>query len=162
IWGSVSRVSPEAPVPIVAKERISHSPGGAGNVAATIAALGGTPVLISAAGQDPRGQDLHSALSERSVSPADVILCPRRRTTVKTRISAHNQQLLRIDDEDQDTIDDILAAEVLAKTEAALPFTGAVVLSDYAKGLLTPELISSIMRKARRRNLPVLVDPKGS
>src|SRR5579862_6390542 len=162
LWGSVTRVSPEAPVPIVAKQRTSCSPGGAANVAATIAALGGEPVLVSAAGDGTSGKDLHSTLSERGISPADVILSPRRRTTVKTRIIAHNQQLLRIDEEETEEIDAGLAEELLTRIEAALPFVSVVVLSDYAKGLLTCGFIAGIITRARSLGLPVLVDPKGS
>jgi D-beta-D-heptose 7-phosphate kinase/D-beta-D-heptose 1-phosphate adenosyltransferase len=162
LWGSVTRISPEAPVPIVATQRTSRAPGGAANVAATVAALGGCPVLVSAAGDEAAGQDLHTALLERGVSPTALVLSARRRTTVKTRIIAHNQQLLRIDEQDAEPIDADLCGELLARIEAALSFTSAIVLSDYAKGILTGELISGIMLLARKRGIPVLVDPKGS
>ena len=162
IWGTVTRVSPEAPVPIVFRQRMSSSPGGAGNVAVSVAALGGHPVLVSVGGEGPEGRELHAGLAERGVDPSDVILSPTRRTTVKTRIIAHNQQLLRIDEEETHPIDPPLVEELLARIEALLPFVTAVILSDYAKGVLTPEVLSGIIGRARRLGLPVLVDPKGS
>jgi len=161
-WGTVTRVSPEAPVPIVAKQRTSSSPGGAANVAVTVAALGGHPVLVSVGGESPEGRELHSALEERGVESTDVILSPRRRTTVKTRIIAHSQQLLRIDEEDTGPIDSDLSAELLARIEAQLSSVTAVILSDYAKGVLTPRFLSEIICRARGVGVPVLVDPKGS
>jgi rfaE bifunctional protein kinase chain/domain len=162
VWGNVTRVSPEAPVPIVAKQRTSSSPGGAANVAATVAALGGQPVLVSVGGDGLDGRDLHTALRERGVDSADVILSPRRQTTVKTRIIAHNQQLLRIDEEDTDPIDPGLIDELLARIETQIPSVTAVILSDYAKGVLTPPFLSEIISRARCVGVPVLVDPKGS
>src|SRR5258708_20207749 len=161
-WGNVTRVSPEAPVPIVAKQRTSSSPGGAANVAVTVATLGGHAVRVGVGGDGPEGRELHAALAERGVGSADVLLCPRRRTTVKTRIIAHNQQLLRIDEEDTTPIDPELAEELLGRIEARLPAVTAVILSDYAKGVLTPALISEIIWRARGVGVPVLVDPKGS
>jgi D-beta-D-heptose 7-phosphate kinase/D-beta-D-heptose 1-phosphate adenosyltransferase len=160
-WGSVTRLSPEAPVPIVAKQRTTCLPGGAGNVAGNVAALGGHAVLVSAAGTGPEAVELQAALVERGVSPADVILTPHRQTTVKTRIIAHGQQLLRVDEERTDPIDPALSDALFARIEAALPSVDAIILSDYAKGVLTPELLSRIIARARRLSLPVLVDPKG-
>jgi rfaE bifunctional protein kinase chain/domain len=162
VWGNVTRVSPEAPVPIVAKQRTSSSPGGAANVAVSVAALGGHPVLVSVGGDGPDGRELHDALRERGVGSTDVVLSSRRRTTVKTRLIAHNQQLLRIDEEDTNPIDSELMDELLARIEAQLPSVRAVILSDYAKGVLTPPFLSEIMCRARGVGVPVLVDPKGS
>jgi rfaE bifunctional protein kinase chain/domain len=161
-WGTVTRVSPEAPVPIVAKQRMSSSPGGAANVAVTVAALGGHPVLVSVSGDGPEGRELHAALAARGVDSTDVILSPGRRTTVKTRIIAYNQQLLRIDEEDTNSIDPELAEELLSRIEARFRSVTAVILSDYAKGVLTPPFLSEIISRARHLGVPVLVDPKGS
>jgi D-beta-D-heptose 7-phosphate kinase/D-beta-D-heptose 1-phosphate adenosyltransferase len=160
-WGSVTRLSPEAPVPIVAKQRTTSLPGGAGNVAANVAALGGHAVLVSATGSGPEAGDLQAALAERGVSPTDVVFTPHRRTSVKTRIIAQSQQLLRIDEEQTDPIDPALADALFARIEVALPSVSAIILSDYAKGVLTPELLSRIIARARHLGLPVLVDPKG-
>src|SRR5258708_17966936 len=160
--GIVTRVSPEALVPIVAKHRTSSSPGGAANVAVTVSALGGHAVLVGVGGDGPEGRELHAALAERGVGSADVLLCPRRRTTVKTRIIAHNQQLLRIDEEDTTPIDPELAEELLGRIEARLPAVTARILPDYAKGVLNAAFLSEISGPARGVGVPVLVDPKGS
>ena len=162
LWGQVTRVSPEAPVPIVAKQRMSSSPGGAGNVAATVAGLGGRPLLVGLAGNSADGLELHAALAACGVDPRDVILSADRRTTVKTRIIAHNQQLLRIDEEDSAPAGERAAEELLNHIDARLPAAASVILSDYAKGLLTPPLLGEIISRARRSGVPVLVDPKGS
>ena len=161
VWGTAMRLSPEAPVPIVAKQRTSSVPGGAANVAVNVAALGGHPVLVSVTGNGPEAQELQGALMERGVNPADVILTPSRRTTVKTRIIAHSQQLLRVDEEQTNPIDPKLAEDLFSRFEAALPSISAVVLSDYAKGVLNPELLTRLIYRARELRLPVLVDPKG-
>ncbi|MEP6963406.1 MAG: PfkB family carbohydrate kinase, partial [Acidobacteriota bacterium] len=160
-WGSVTRLSPEAPVPIVAQQRTSALPGGAGNVAVNVAALGGTVVLVSVAGEGPDGEQLHEALMQRGVNPENVLLTSRRRTTVKTRIVAHGQQLLRVDDEETDPIDPDLSERLFERIEAALPSVSAVILSDYAKGMLTAPLIARVISRARTLGVPVLVDPKG-
>ncbi|MEO8096118.1 MAG: D-glycero-beta-D-manno-heptose-7-phosphate kinase [Acidobacteriota bacterium] len=160
-WGSVTRLSPEAPVPIVAKQRTTALPGGAGNVAVNLAALGADVILVSVAGEGADGAELHSALKERGVSPAHVLLTAGRRTTVKTRIVAHGQQLLRVDDEQIDPLDSELTEALLQRIDTAPPSIGAVILSDYAKGVLTPTLIARVIARARAAGVPVLVDPKG-
>lgn len=162
VWGHVTRVSPEAPVPIVAKQRTSSSPGGAGNVAATVAGLGGQPLLVGLAGDSSEGRELHETLARCGVDPRDVVLAPNRRTTVKTRIIAHNQQLLRIDEEDTAPASAGTLDELLAHIDSRLPSAASVILSDYAKGLLTPALLREVISRARRAGVPVLVDPKGS
>jgi len=161
IWGTVARVSPEAPVPIVARSRTTCSPGGAGNVAATIAALSGHPRLFGVAGTGADAEDLRAALAARGVAQDDIVLSRNRKTTVKTRVIAHSQQLLRIDDEDRDPIDDALADQVCSRIGAALRTAKVLILSDYAKGLLTPKLTSWGIQEARRHGVHVLVDPKG-
>ena len=162
LWGTVTRVSPEAPVPIVARQRTTCSPGGAANVAASIAALGGKPLLMSIAGEEASGRELHASLAERGVDSNGVILSPARRTTVKTRIIAHNQQLLRIDEEDIEPLDAAHEEVLLTNVTSALNSVKVVVLSDYAKGLLTQRVIAAIVSQARLRGVPVLVDPKGA
>ncbi len=162
LWGNVARVSPEAPVPIVTKQRTSSSPGGAGNVAVTVAALGGHAQLVGIAGAGPDGRELQAVLLERGVDSSGVALSPRRKTTLKTRVIAHNQQLLRIDEEDTEPIEAELAEDLLARIEARLPSSTAVILSDYAKGVLTPALLCAVMARARHLGIPVLVDPKGT
>lgn len=161
LWGTVTRLSPEAPVPILAKQRKSSLPGGAANVAVNIAAVGGHAVLVSATGNGPEAEELQAVLAERGVNPADILLSSQLRTTVKTRIIAHSQHLLRVDEEQADPIDPALADELFQRVDAALPSVNAVILSDYAKGVLTPELLARIIARARYLGLPVIVDPKG-
>jgi D-beta-D-heptose 7-phosphate kinase/D-beta-D-heptose 1-phosphate adenosyltransferase len=146
----------------VTKQRTSSSPGGAGNVAVTVAGLGGHAQLVGIAGAGPDGQELQSVLVEREVDSSGIVISPRRKTTLKMRVIAHNQQLLRIDEEDTGPVDADLAEELVSRVEARLPSSTAVILSDYAKGVLTPALLSSIIASARRREIPVLVDPKGT
>jgi rfaE bifunctional protein kinase chain/domain len=161
LWGTVTRLSPEAPVPILAKRRNSSLPGGAANVAVNIAAMGGNAVLVSATGNGPEARELQTVLAERGVNPADILLSASRRTTVKTRIIAHSQHLLRVDEEQADPLDPALVEELFQRIDAALPSVTAVILSDYAKGVLTPELLSRVIARARHFGLPVIVDPKG-
>lgn len=161
LWGNVTRLSPEAPVPIVTRQRMTALPGGAGNVAVNVAALGGDVVLVSVSGNGVESDELQTALTERGVSPANLLLTPLRRTTLKTRIVAHSQQLLRLDEEQTDPIGPDLMEAMFARIDKALPFVDAVILSDYAKGVLTPALISRVMIRAAKLGLPVLVDPKG-
>jgi D-beta-D-heptose 7-phosphate kinase/D-beta-D-heptose 1-phosphate adenosyltransferase len=161
LWGTVTRLSPEAPVPILAKQRNSSLPGGAANVAVNIAALGGDAILVIATGDGPEALELQAALAERGVNPANVVLSSNRRTTVKTRIIAHSQHLLRVDEEHSVPIDLALSEELFQRIDAALPSVDAIILSDYAKGVLTSELLSRVIAKARHFGLPVIVDPKG-
>lgn len=162
LWGNVARVSPEAPVPIVTKQRASSAPGGAGNVAVTVAGLGGHPLLVGIAGEGADGRELQDVLTQRGADSSGIVLTSRRRTTVKTRVIAHNQQLLRIDEEDTAPVDAELAKNLLARVEERLPASRVVILSDYAKGVLTPPLLSAIIARARQLEIPVLVDPKGT
>jgi len=161
LWGTVSRISPEAPVPIVARQNTTFSPGGAANVAVSVAALGGDPILIGVTGDDASSRDLLTALSDRSVDSTYLLSAAQRRTTVKTRVIAHNQQLLRIDEEETTAIDRIVTHDLLERIDMILPSVGAVVLSDYAKGVLTPHVIAQILLRTKGAKLPVLVDPKG-
>jgi rfaE bifunctional protein kinase chain/domain len=162
LWGTVTRLSPEAPIPIVTKQRVTSLPGGAANVAANIAALGGEPVLFSVTGNGHEARELQDALQQNGVRPDHVISSPVRKTTVKTRIIAHGQQVVRIDEEQTEPIDTGIVEQLYASIDAALPAVSAVVLSDYAKGVLTPALLSRVIARSRDLGIPVLVDPKGS
>lgn len=162
LWGTVTRLSPEAPVPIVAKQRATSVPGGAANVAVNVAALGGRAILFGVVGVGPEAADLEEALRERGVSADGLISSRHRRTTVKTRIIAHSQQLVRVDEEQTDAIDPALAGELFARIEDALPSADALIVSDYAKGVLTLELLRKVIDLARQSGLPVLVDPKSA
>lgn len=159
IWGAVDRISPEAPVPVVRSMRSTNRPGGAANVAVNIAGMGASAMLFGFCGEDADGAVLEHALRESGVDPA-VILVPDHPTTTKLRVLCGRQQMLRLDTErTQDYPADAYAA-LLARVEAALDATDAVILSDYAKGVLAEQVCRRVIEAARKRGIPVLVDPK--
>jgi D-beta-D-heptose 7-phosphate kinase/D-beta-D-heptose 1-phosphate adenosyltransferase len=160
IWGSVSRISPEAPVPIVRMERESSSLGGAGNAARNIASLGGLASLAGLHGDDADGARLIDLCVESGIDVAGLVRLPGRPTTVKTRIVAHHQHVVRFDREEDSPADDQALALLRVRALAALQGARALVVSDYDKGALSRELLQSVLPEARRRGLPVVVDPK--
>lgn len=161
-WGSVSRLSPEAPVPIVHKQRSSVAPGGAANVAANVASLGGAPLLTGVIGNDEAGRELKAELERRGIVHDHLMTAPERATTVKTRIVAVSQHVVRVDEEDRSPISSALAARLAERVTALLPDTRVLIVSDYAKGVLGPELLRRVIHAARARGCWVVVDPKGS
>ncbi|MBX9849834.1 MAG: D-glycero-beta-D-manno-heptose-7-phosphate kinase, partial [Rhodocyclaceae bacterium] len=155
-FGDVSRISPEAPVPVVKVEKVEERPGGAANVARNCAALGAKTALLSVVGADEAGQSLARLMSSAGIS-ASLHEDAQLSTTVKLRVLGRQQQLLRIDFENSPT-HEVLKAK-LAEFESRLPDTDVVILSDYGKGGLTH--IGEMIRLARAAGKPVLVDPKG-
>ena len=160
LWGTVGRISPEAPVPVVEVTRQSYHLGGAGNVAANVCALGGTAVLAGVVGSDPAAERVRESLGAAGVQAALVPSGGGRPTTVKTRIVAHHQQVVRADREQSDDIDAALEDGLVGRLRGALPSCGALIVSDYQKGVITPRLMKAVVSLARRRGIPVLVDPK--
>jgi len=160
LWGSVVRISPEAPVPVVEVTRQSYHLGGAGNVAANVCSLGGTAVLAGIVGADSAAERVRESLGEAGAQAALVASDRGRPTTVKTRIIAHNQQVVRADRERSEDIGASLEDDLLVRLRDALPSCGALVVSDYQKGVVTPRLMKAVLALARRRGVPVLVDPK--
>jgi D-beta-D-heptose 7-phosphate kinase/D-beta-D-heptose 1-phosphate adenosyltransferase len=161
-WGDVSRLSPEAPVPVVHKQRSSTAPGGAANVATNVASLGGIPHLVSVIGNDEPGRELVAALRSRGITTDGLLVDPARPTTVKTRVVAVSQHVVRVDEEDRSPISPALAADLAERIEALVARTPVLVLSDYAKGVLGPELLQRVIKRARAQDRWVVVDPKGS
>ncbi|HEU5408224.1 MAG TPA: D-glycero-beta-D-manno-heptose-7-phosphate kinase [Nitrospira sp.] len=161
-WGRVERISPEAPVPVVRKQQATHAPGGAANVACNIAALGGQPLLLGLLGADAAADEFRSALSERGLDLEHLLVHNERVTTVKTRILAHNQHVVRVDEENTQPIDASLLQQVLDRVQSLLPSCDVVILSDYAKGLLTPALLQQVIAQAAQQGRRTVVDPKGS
>jgi D-beta-D-heptose 7-phosphate kinase / D-beta-D-heptose 1-phosphate adenosyltransferase len=159
--GEVDRISPEAPVPIVRKVSAFAVPGGAANTACNVAALGARACLFGVAGQDEAGLELRGILAQRGVD-CSRISAAARPTTVKLRIIAHDQQVVRIDDEDTAPIDAALGSEVVARATRMMRGIDAVLVSDYAKGFATAPVIQGIIAAARRYGKPVVVDPKGA
>jgi D-beta-D-heptose 7-phosphate kinase/D-beta-D-heptose 1-phosphate adenosyltransferase len=160
-WGSVSRISPEAPVPVVRLENRTLSVGGAANVAANIVGLGATALLVGLVGDDDGGRELSEELEKIKISPGHLIKLSNRPTTVKTRIVAHHQHIVRIDDEN---VSPLSADEIYSLKEHALNLLASIdvlLLSDYAKGTITQELLTVLIETAKAWNIPVLIDPKG-
>jgi D-beta-D-heptose 7-phosphate kinase/D-beta-D-heptose 1-phosphate adenosyltransferase len=160
VWGDVSRISPEAPVPVVRVTRQSFHVGGAGNVAAGVRALGGEAALAGAVGADDAGARVRAALDAAGVTPRLVELPPGRPTTVKTRIVAHGQQVVRADREDASDVPRAVEEELLEAFREELPRCQAVVVSDYQKGVVTARVLRRALPLARRLGVSVLVDPK--
>jgi D-beta-D-heptose 7-phosphate kinase/D-beta-D-heptose 1-phosphate adenosyltransferase len=159
IWGDVERISPEAPVPVVRVAHQSEQPGGAGNVAMNVAAMGAKATLIGFRGDDADGNALEKALVKAGITP-DVISVTSHPTTAKLRVVGGKQQMLRLDTERTDDYPAEAYAALIAKIESASASADAVVLSDYAKGALTEEVCQRTIEMARRAGVPVLVDPK--
>ncbi|MBP2301494.1 D-glycero-beta-D-manno-heptose-7-phosphate kinase [Azospirillum picis] len=159
VYGSVERVSPEAPIPVLRIERELPKLGGAGNVAANLVALDAACRFVSVVGGDAVGGDLLGLLRREGVGSDAIVVEDDRQTTVKTRFIAGQQQLLRTDVE---TVVPITVGDrVLERVRAALPEVGGVILSDYGKGVLTDELVVAVIAAARAAGRTVVVDPKG-
>ncbi len=160
IWGRVARISPEAPVPVVEVTGQSFHLGGAGNVAANVRSLGGEPVLAAVVGADEAGGRIEEALAVTGIASCLERAGSGRPTTVKTRVVAHNQQVVRTDREDTSDVDRETEAAIVKTLRRELPTCEALVISDYQKGTVTASLLRKILPLARRRGVPVFVDPK--
>jgi D-beta-D-heptose 7-phosphate kinase/D-beta-D-heptose 1-phosphate adenosyltransferase len=157
-WGQASRLSPEAPVPVVRKQRTTLQPGGAGNTAANLAALGARVSLFGVTGKDSHAEELRAALKAQGVDTGGLISDASRPTTTKTRVIAAHQQVVRVDEESTGTISEAIVADVLKAVKKDLGTADAIVISDYAKGFLTPELLKGVIGAGK----PVFADPKGA
>ena len=158
--GEVDRVSPEAPVPVVTVHASRHGLGGAANVAANVAALGTTCRLVAVVGNDTRGASVRTELEDLHLSSDFVITDAGRPTTAKTRVVARGQQMLRIDEEVEDPISAKIMDQLGRSLERALADADALLIEDYNKGTLVPQVIERGMAIAKKRSLPVVVDPK--
>ncbi|MCC3153932.1 bifunctional ADP-heptose synthase [Hymenobacter sp. BT770] len=160
VWGRSTRLSPEAPVPIVHVARTEQRLGGAANVALNVQALGATPLLCAVIGTDPGGDQLLQLLHERQLSSDGIIRSAHRPTTVKQRILAHGQQLLRIDSEVETDVNAEESAQLLAAYDDLLARADVVIFEDYDKGVLNEAIIAECIARARERGIPTVVDPK--
>lgn len=158
VFGHVRRLSPEAPVPVVTVEREERWPGGAANVAKCLVALGARTRLCSVTGNDEYGRTLLEELRALGVDTSAVATDAARPTTVKRRVLAQRQQLIRMDHESAAPLTKALEQRLLGKIRAAVRWAEAVVLSDYHKGFLTPAVCRAVLEEAKKR--PVIVDPK--
>ncbi len=162
IWGKVNRISPEAPVTVVEVERETRTLGGAGNVVNNLAALGAQVEVIGLVGEDPPAAALRQELGRLQVNAQGLFTDPARRTTRKTRVYGGQQQVVRIDRETRTPALESFTTKAMARLKERLPLLQALILSDYAKGALSPEFLSEAIRLARLQKVPVVVDPKGA
>ena len=162
LWGRVERISPEAPVPVVEVERESSALGGAGNVAANLRALGAAPLLLGVVGEDDDGRRLREAFAACGLGVGGVVTDATRPTTVKTRIVAHAQQVVRADRESRADLSGAALARLLEIVERELPGCEGLAVSDYGKGVVHPGTLASALGAARRAGYAVSVDPKES
>ena len=158
--GRVSRISPEAPVPILEMHHKEVRLGGAANVGHNIRTLGATPILFGVVGQDAKGELLKQQLEEHGLSSMGIVSDHDRPTTVKTRVIANAQQMLRIDDEKKHPVSERVEETLFTLIESHLPELSALVFEDYNKGVLSSRLIRRLIEAARAQNVPTFVDPK--
>ena len=159
IWGKVNRISPEAPVPIVEVTREDFLLGGAANVANNIESLGGRATIVGVAGHDRGGEILKGILDEKGIH-CEGVFWSSRPTTVKTRVIAHSQQVVRFDREDRAKVDGKVLKGLLGYVRSEIPKHDAVIISDYRKGVISADLIGEVLKQARPRDILVSVDPK--
>ena len=160
VSGSVSRISPEAPVPILRRGQEINMPGGAANVARNLAHLGVETILIGVTGKDDHASMLDAALQHEPAIRFQAIVDNRRATIVKTRFSASGQQILRVDDEDTSPLSPQLEKKIIAATRKALRKSDLLVISDYNKGVISATTAREMIALARDAGVPVLADPK--
>jgi D-beta-D-heptose 7-phosphate kinase/D-beta-D-heptose 1-phosphate adenosyltransferase len=159
IWGSVRRISPEAPVPVVEVSGESYILGGAGNVAANIRSLGGIAILAGIIGEDSAAERVRHLMSELGMD-GSALLTDDRPTTVKRRVLAHNQQIVRTDRESREPLTPDRNQALAAAFAKWLPSINAIIVSDYDKGVVSSELLALVLTKAHQAGVPVYVDPK--
>lgn len=160
IWGSVSRISPEAPVPVVLVNSESFMPGGASNVASNIHALGGKAYVCGVVGDDRRGQILAEELRKKGIDAGGIAVDAERPTTLKTRVIAHSQQVVRIDKEMQNHIDEHVLDQLVTYAREKMSEVDGVVIEDYGKGVIVPGLLQEVISLAKKHKKIITVDPK--
>ncbi len=162
MWGSVNRISPEAPVPIVTVKQKEKRLGGAANVALNLQALGATPILCSVIGVDSDGQAFLDLLRQQRLSQKGILKSRERHTTVKTRVIGNNHQMIRVDEESEEDIASFETDQLLHLITFILEHDkiDVIIFEDYNKGLITTRLIQKVVESARKRGIPVAVDPK--
>jgi D-glycero-beta-D-manno-heptose-7-phosphate kinase len=161
-WGDVSRISPEAPVPIVAVRKKDSRMGGAGNVAINIQAMGATPLLCGIIGDDDNGDRLLKTMKEKKLPTEGIIRVNDRPTTTKTRIISQNHHLIRIDEETDTYISAAHSAKLITQIEKFITSGKAnvIIFEDYDKGVISASLIEKVTALAKKHNVPTVVDPK--
>ncbi len=160
LWGNVSRISPEAPVPVVEIAKESLKLGGAANVALNVRSLGNEPILVGIRGNDRNGERMMSALKEAGIDAEGVFVDNDRQTTVKTRVIAHHQQVVRTDRENTEEISKKTGEAIISFVKGGINDFSGVIISDYGKGVITYQLLSELIALAKQNDIFVAVDPK--
>jgi len=158
MWGEIKRISPEAPVPVVEVKKHENRLGGAANVALNLKALGANPILCSVIGTGERGVLFEKLMKESNLSTEGILSTNKRKTTIKTRVIAENKHQLRIDEEETSPI--VQVEEFLKLTIGLINDVDVIILQDYNKGVLTPEIIERVIDSANKKGIPTIVDPK--
>lgn len=162
MWGKVSRISPEAPVPVVDVNRVTYTPGGAANVVSNLLSLGSRVTVAGLLGSDDTGTRLRTLLEEGGAETSGLFVTPQRRTTVKTRIIAHSQQVVRVDQEERTPFTDAESAPLKGWLEQNVHGFDGVFLSDYDKGLFTSPSLRDFWSTIYGGSVPVIAGPKPS
>ncbi|MBI1808139.1 MAG: D-glycero-beta-D-manno-heptose-7-phosphate kinase [Ignavibacteria bacterium] len=160
IWGSVNRISPEAPVPVIDMETEQARLGGAANVAKNIKSLGGDPLLVGVIGEDNSGKQLFEIIRDNGFGTEGVIIDSSRPTTVKTRVIAHSQHVVRIDRESKADISPPIQEKILDALRANINAIDGIIIEDYNKGVIVKDLIARLVNVATKENKVITVDPK--
>jgi D-glycero-beta-D-manno-heptose-7-phosphate kinase len=160
IWGAVERISPEAPVPIVTVKKKDFRLGGAANVALNVASLGAKPILCALIGDDDDGKKLIQRLDDGKISKEGIVVSSHRPTTVKTRIIASSQHVVRVDEESDKVVNAQEEQDLLLRIEKLLPSCQVVIFEDYDKGVLSSSIIEKTVALANKNKIPTVVDPK--
>jgi len=160
VWGKVSRISPEAPVPVVWVDKESFMPGGASNVASNIAALGGKAVLAGIIGKDARGSTLKDELKSRGIDVGGMVVDDSRPTILKTRVIAQHQQVVRIDKEKIEPMSLKVSSRLIDYIKRKIDSVDSLLIEDYGKGVITPHLLSEVVHLAKKKKKIITVDPK--
>jgi D-beta-D-heptose 7-phosphate kinase/D-beta-D-heptose 1-phosphate adenosyltransferase len=161
VWGRVERISPEAPVPVVEVRDTTRAPGGAANAAAGVVALGCSARLIGLVGADEAAAGLRTALAEGGVSAEDLVVDEARATTVKTRVIAHAQQVVRTDYESLDRVGGEIETDLIASIRRLMESADVLILSDYGKGVVGDDVAAAAIAAAAELDKPIVVDSKG-
>ncbi len=160
IWGQVSRISPEAPVPVVNVMRESFMPGGSANVVNNVCALGASVMVAGVIGDDSAGHTLVKALKQERVDTRGLIIDTERPTIQKTRVIAHHQQVVRVDRDGKTILENEYIERIIKFTEKVIKQVDAIIMEDYGKGVITQELVDELVRLAKANNKITTVDPK--
>lgn len=162
MWGSVTRISPEAPVPVVSVTERTQRLGGAANVALNVRAMGATPIICTVVGNDDYGREFQELLYNNEMDRRGIIVSDSRITTVKSRVIGNNAHLVRVDEEDTHPLSNVEEDELLARVTRIMKTMpiDAIILQDYDKGVITPRVIDEVTSQARRKKIPITVDPK--